>query len=105
MEQICRGIGPNIDVRSVVKQISSTTAAHEAGANRPTVDEVFDNYMIDETLTAPTPSTIGIVDDVLTAGTHFRAMKRKLSERWPELPIIGIFIARRVFANDDPEGF
>lgn len=97
MERICQGILPGLDVRSIVKQTVSTTAAHEAGAHRPTVEEVLANYTIDETLTNPAPKIIGIMDDVLTAGTHFRAMEIKLHERWPEIPVFGIFIARRVF--------
>jgi len=42
---------------------------------------------------------IGILDDVLTAGTHFRAMQTVLSDRFPGVPIIGLFVARRVFQN------
>jgi hypothetical protein len=47
----------------------------------------------------PAPQAIGIFDDVLTVGTHFVAMKTILARRFPTIPIVGIFIARRVFAN------
>jgi hypothetical protein len=40
---------------------------------------------------------MAILDDVLTAGTHFRAMSIVLSQRFPGVPIVGLFIARRVF--------
>jgi hypothetical protein len=46
------------------------------------------------------PRAIGVVDDVLTAATHFRAMKDVLATRFPGIPITGIFIARRVFPDD-----
>lgn len=101
MEKVCRRIGSEIDVRSIIKQKASTVAAHEAGAARPSVETVLANYEFDETLVDPKPQVIGLVDDVLTAGTHFRAMKLKLQERWPDVGVIGIFIARRVFATPD----
>lgn len=98
MERICRSIGLNLDVRLLVRQRISTTAAHELGqAPRPSVEDLIVNYEIDETLVVPTPKAIAIFDDVLTAGTHFKAMQTVLSTRFPGIPIFGIFIARRVF--------
>lgn len=105
MERIARGIAPGLDVRSIVKTQTSTIASHEAGSERPTVESVLANYVIDETLTVPVPKVIGIMDDVLTAGTHFRAMELKLHERWPDVSVFGIFIARRVFPAADPEAW
>jgi hypothetical protein len=98
MVQICRGIPAAfaIDVRELVTQRESIDAAHESGANRPTVADLIALYQTDETLTAPTPQHIAVVDDVLTAGAHWRAMHHVLSERFPGVPIIGMFIARRV---------
>ena len=100
MEQICRGIRPNLDVRGLVKQTSSTEASHAAGdGNRASVEELLANYQLDETLTDPAPSGIGIFDDVLTVGRHFRAMHTILSQRFPGVPITGIFIARTIHPN------
>jgi predicted amidophosphoribosyltransferase len=98
MEQVARQIRPALDVRNLVVQGQSTTAAHEVGAgDRVTVEELLDLYSINEAIAAPAPRAIGILDDVLTAGTHFRAMKIKLTERFPGVPITGLFVARRVF--------
>jgi hypothetical protein len=100
IERVCRLIAPGIDVRSLVVQTSSTAAAHEAGdGDRVTVEELLAVYAIDETRCDPVPTTTWIIDDVLTAGTHFRAMQIVLAQRFPGVPIYGVFIARRVFAN------
>ncbi len=102
VERICRLVSGNIDVRSIVQQINSTTAAHELGqGQRPRIDDLVQNYRIAENLTLPAPTAIAIVDDVLTNGTHFKAMHRVLSARYPQVPISGIFIARRVFPEDE----
>ncbi|MBU1376334.1 MAG: hypothetical protein KKE02_14690 [Alphaproteobacteria bacterium] len=104
MEQVARQIRLGLDVRNLVIQAQSTNAAHEVGVgDRVTVEELLNLYSIDETIAAPAPRVIGILDDILTAGTHFRAMKIKLAERFPGVPITGLFIARRVFppAADD----
>lgn len=103
MTQVCAQIAPNLDVRTLVRQTASTTASHEAGegGDRVTVDELLDVYEIDETIATPRPTTIAIVDDVLTAGTHYRAMHTVLSARFPGVPIYGLFVARRVFPPEE----
>lgn len=101
IERIARLIRPNLDVRPLVTQRESTVAAHEAQpGERVTVDQLLELYEIDEALAAPTPTSIGVLDDVLTAGTHFKAMQQVLGTRFPGVPIIGLFIARRVFPPD-----
>jgi predicted amidophosphoribosyltransferase len=98
--QICRSLQSDvrIDVRELLVQTANLRAAHESD-QRPTVEEIKAVYKIDEPLSRPEPTRIGIVDDVLTAGAHFRAAKQVLLERFPAAHIVGFFIARRVFAN------
>lgn len=104
MERICRAIQAGLDVRPLVRQTASIAAAHEAGAGaRPTVEELLAIYAIDEGLAQPPPTNIGVFDDVLTAGTHYRAMEITLRGRFPGVSIFGIFIARRVFPTPDFE--
>jgi hypothetical protein len=76
-------------------------AAHES-KQRPSVDDLLRAWEIDERLAEPYPPWIGIFDDVLTAGTHFVAMRTMLRDR-PQAPIFGFFIARRVFPPLDEQ--
>jgi predicted amidophosphoribosyltransferase len=76
-----------------------TPAAHES-ENRHSVDELVQNYEIDEDQTEPTPAHIVIVDDMITAGAHFTAVSRLLHERFPDVPTSGVFLARRIFSDD-----
>jgi predicted amidophosphoribosyltransferase len=101
LARICRAIQkqPSLDVREIVYQRSSLVAAHETQGNRPSVEDLLAVYAIDEQLTPPAPKTIGVVDDVLTVGTHFVAMRTILGNRFPNIKIYGFFIARRVFSN------
>lgn len=85
---------PPIDVRELIFQRASTTAVHESD-DRPTPDAIASNYVVDTTLTTPAPKLIGLFDDVLTTGAHFKACQIVLRQTWPQIPIIGIFIARR----------
>src|SRR3546814_6035276 len=106
MERLCRLMRqPPPDVRALVRQLGSTTASHEAGQGvRVTVEQLLELYSVNEAIASPAPQAIGIVDDVLTAGTHYRAMHSVLAARFPNVPIIGLFVARRVFP-DDPLSF
>jgi hypothetical protein len=81
----------------------SLAAAHESRGNRPSVEELLRVYEIDETLVSPAPRWIGVFDDVLTAGSHFVAMKTILQGRFPGVSISGFFIARRVFPDSFTE--
>lgn len=101
MEQICRLITAQQDVRNLVVQNITMLANHLRGAgNRVTVEELLAAYSVDETVANPEPTAIGIVDDMLTAGTHYRAMHTILSGRFPRSNIIGLFVARRIFPDD-----
>lgn len=103
MLQVCKGItGPTtIDVRELVTQNASIRTAHLSPEGRPRIDEIYANYSIDEAITSPVPKHICIVDDVLAAGAHFKAMQRILDDRFPDVRIVGIFIARRIFPDKD----
>ncbi|MBI1416851.1 MAG: hypothetical protein GC146_06465 [Limimaricola sp.] len=101
MVQICRNIRPGLDVRSLVVQTTSTEASHAAGdGHRMTVEELLRVYQINENLANPPPVNIGIFDDVLTVGRHYRAVHTIISQRFPGVPITGIFIARTI--HPDP---
>ena len=63
----------------------------------PSVEELLAAYEIDQGLVNPRPRWIGVFEDVLTAGTHFVAMKSILQH--PGVALSGFFIARRVFPN------
>jgi hypothetical protein len=106
LERICRLMRqPPPDVRALIIQGQSTNASHEvAQGERVTVEELLGLYTVNEAAAVPAPQAIGIVDDVLTAGTHYRAMHTVLANRFPGIPIIGLFVARRVFP-DDPLDF
>lgn len=102
MVQVCKNIHAekSPDVREIVKQRVSTRAAHESAGNRLTHDELLGNYYIDEKLTHPEPENIAIVDDTITAGTHFKAMQAILSHRFPNARIIGLIWVRRAIDNN-----
>lgn len=103
MAQICRSIpaAVQVDVREMILQTASMEAAHESPA-RPTVEDLLEVYRGVDALTVPIPRRIAIVDDVLTAGTHFRAMHTMLTRRFSGVPVVGMFIARRIFPQIDP---
>lgn len=106
MTQVLSGLGPlrNIvcDVRELIVQKSDMRTVHLHNDDRPTPSEIQATYEINELITKPSPKDIGLFDDVLTTGAHFRAAKNILSERFPGVRIVGIFVARRVPTLDFP---
>lgn len=101
MVKICQGISSQADVRSIVFQIETTVASHTVkDGERLKLEQLLNIYRINEGLCNPTPQRIIIVDDMLTTGTHFKAMQHTLQRRFPGIPIEGIFIARRRIVPD-----
>ena len=82
-----------LDIRELIWQKESAQPSHSS-ALRPSPDEIAANYSIDESLTAPVPQKIALFDDVITTGAHFKAAQKVLKQRFPEMTIGGIFIAR-----------
>jgi hypothetical protein len=97
------GAGIEVDVRELIVQRESTDPAHTTEL-RPRIYDLLGNYAVDESLVDPTPRVIGLVDDVLTTGAHFKAAQQLLSDRFPGIKIYGFFVARRVPDSSDIQG-
>ena len=95
---------PPLDVRDLVVQTVSTGAVHDQ-ETRPRPAEIEALYRIDDALRDPSPRVIGLFDDVLTTGAHYRAAAAVLQQAFPGIRIIGLFIARRVPEAVDVEDF
>lgn len=88
--------------KNVVSQIDSMESSHSSHDKRHSPQDLIKNYKVDFSLiTAPYPEMVCIFDDVITSGSHFRAMHEVLRPYFPEsTQFIGIFIARRIFAHN-----
>ena len=85
---------PPIDVRELIIQRVSADAAHGSD-DRPSPSDLIELYELDQSLMKPEPQALVVVDDVLTTGSHYRAVQRVLSGRFPSAHVFGLFIARR----------
>jgi predicted amidophosphoribosyltransferase len=94
------GAGLNLDIRELVKQRHSMVPVHRC-EDRPRPEDLVGNYTIDEELAEPAPQAAWIFDDLLVAGSHFKAVQRVLCGRFPGIPTIGVFVARRVPETDE----
>jgi hypothetical protein len=95
MVRVLGWLGQGVDVRVLVRQTETMPEAHTA-ADRPGPGDLYRNYEVDEALIEPPPRQIAVVDDVLTTGAHFKAMKMILEDTFPDLRTVGLFLARRV---------
>jgi len=93
-----------LDVRELILQTSSTEAVHDRLV-RPRPEDLAALYTIDSRLCQPAPTAIAICDDVLTTGAHYRATLSVLKRAFPLVPVVGLFIARRVPEAMDFDAF
>ena len=95
---------PQADCRELVMQTDSTEAFHNlADQRRLRPEELADLYSVVDNGAAEPRNIIAVVDDMLTTGSHFKAMELALSRAWAGRQIIGLFAARRVLPPPDFE--
>lgn len=94
--------GRPLDVRELLVQTRTMEPSHRRTA-WPQAAEIAMRYRIDETVAAPEPGVVAVVDDLLTSGAHSRAAKRVLTRRFPGVEVMGVFLARRARRTTGPE--
>lgn len=88
------GRGRAVDIRELVIMTRNVSQSHLV-EDRVSIPDLIASMRVDETCAASAPATIGIFDDVLTTGRHFKAVQSILRQQFPGVPIVGVFIARR----------
>lgn len=94
-------LGFDADMRLLLRQAISTEADH-ISAGRLTPEELLAITELDRDVFNSRPIRRGIVlfDDVLASGKHFKCCETRLRDVVPpEVPIIGVFVARSVRPN------
>ena len=100
MQQIAKGFAFNTGIHyaEIVRQSESYTASHSAPiGSRKRPEELINIYSI---VDSPPSQYVFILDDVLVTGSHYSAYRDILLATYPNLKVIGLFIARRSIQND-----
>ncbi len=89
--------GYDLDLRVLLYQAASTAADH-AQSRRSSLDSLYGVIRFDWQALGiqPLRERIVLFDDVLTTGKHYKCCERRLREVLPDIPIGGLFVARRV---------
>lgn len=85
-----------LDIREILIRKSNRDPAHNPGSKRPNVHEHIANLEVDESLLLPSPQAIVIFDDIITSGASFKSAQTVLKKHYPDIPIVGIFVARNI---------
>ncbi len=93
LQKVQEILGDVVVIRELVEQIKRRDASH-AGGHRLSSEEHAANYCVNTELLDFDPSLIIIFDDVITTGSSFMGMKKVLSAAYPNVRIIGMFVAR-----------
>lgn len=83
------------DIRELVLQTNTRASLHASKGSRDSQD-LMNNYFLNEQVIDPKPKEIWLFDDIIAKGTHFMAISDFIKARFPDIPIVGFFIARTV---------
>lgn len=86
---------PKDRIIKAITQKKSRKALHKMRDLRD-VNSLQENYEIAQEVRNLTFNEIWLFDDVLTAGTHFRAICNLLAPNFPKIRIVGFYITRSI---------
>lgn len=89
---------PEGDIRELILEKKSREPLHSSKHRKPI--ELSENYDLNPDMSTSGISEIWLFDDVLTQGTHFRAMHDFLVRKMPGSKVVGFFVARSVYPPD-----
>ena len=94
-------VGARVGVLRISECVEQTKPLRSSRGStyKPTPSDIIKAYEFRNHRRTPRPTTIAIVDDVITTGAHFKAMKSILLEQYPGINVIGLFLARRIFPD------
>lgn len=86
------------DIKDIIIQNESYQASHQS-SKRPSSSELRERYKLKNVKSNQFRENLIIFDDILTVGSHYKAVKSLLKEAYPKKKIYGLFIARSIFAQ------
>lgn len=92
------------DVRDLLHTITSRTPTHNSGT-RPSIAELEANISVNQSLITNIKSRIFILDDLITSGAQYVAVRNILQRTFGDIKITGLFICRREIEAIDPSVF
>lgn len=94
MFRILKRSAEGLDIRRMLELVKGG-ALLDVGSVRSGPDVLYESMRVVLPLTDPKPHAIFLVDDVLTTGANFVAAKRRLAQVMPDVPVYGLFVARK----------
>ncbi|MEO7760316.1 MAG: hypothetical protein ABIS68_00240 [Casimicrobiaceae bacterium] len=83
-----------LDIRKLI-ELTGLSATGEFGSARSGPEVLYEHLRVVLALTEPKPRVIFLVDDVLATGANFVAAKRRIQQLLPDVPVFGLFVARK----------
>ncbi len=104
IRRMLRSITEGMDVRELL-ELAPVREMGGSVAARTGPDVLYANMQVVQRLLDPKPRSLFLVSDMLTTGAQFVAAKRHLAHWLPDVPVYGLFIARKLLDTDPIPNF
>jgi hypothetical protein len=98
--RILKRTAQGLDIRRMIELTGSPTTG-EFGSLRSGPNVLYEHMRVVLALTEPKPRVIFLLDDVLATGANFVAAKRRILQVMPEVPVFGLFVARKALESGE----
>ena len=102
-DRICRILkrsAVRLDIRRLI-EMEGPISPGEFSSLRSGPDALYGHMRVVLALTEPKPRAIFLVDDLLTTGANYIAAKKRVLQLLPDVPVFGLFIARKALDSGD----
>lgn len=101
--QTIRAKGLAANLLPCVERTRPVQKAATAGpGQRPNPDEHYDSTKVSRPPLLPSPTAITLVDDVITRGSSFMGLMKRLEEAFPGVPVRCFALIRTISSGDVP---
>jgi hypothetical protein len=98
--RILKRSAEGLDIRRLIEMEGPVTPG-EFNNLRSGPDVLYEHMRVVLARTEPKPHAIFLVDDVLATGANFIAAKKRILQLLPDVPVFGLFIARKALDSGD----
>lgn len=86
---------PDLQIQKIIDVTEELRSVHSEGGSRNPSD-LIEFLKVEDFSLLERPKRVFLIDDIITSGGHFKAIKTAFNQKYPDIEMIGVFWARHL---------